>query len=87
MPKRGQNKSRKIAVQDSVQVNLSRNWKATRKQMGKHYLSIFQRNLLPTRFMLELQKLLIEYSKKRGASSIGEFPFFNTCSSLYGNYG
>ena len=82
MPKRGQNKSRKAAVQDGVQVteNLPSilevivNLKETRKQM---------RSLLPRRFMLELQKLLIKYSNKRMRQ--WEFPFFITWSTLHGN--
>ena len=47
MPKRDQNKSRKIAVQDGAQVTeidpvvrkLLRNWKEMRKQIRKCYLS------------------------------------------------
>ena len=51
--------------------------------------AIFQRSLLPTRFMLELQKLLIKYSNKGVRllllSFNGSFPSFITCSSLQGN--
>ena len=45
--------------------------------------AIFQRSRLPTRFMLELQKLLIKYSNKGVRLLIGSFPFFKTCSSLH----
>ena len=50
--------------------------------------TIVQRSLLPKRFMLELQKLLIKYSNKKGVRLLlGRFPFFITCSSLHGNDG
>ena len=49
--------------------------------------TIVQRSLLATRFMLELQKLLIKYSNKGVRLLLGSFPFFITCSSLHGNYG
>ena len=49
--------------------------------------TIVQRSLLATRFMLELQKLLIKYSSKGVCLLLGSFPFFITFSSLHGNYG
>ena len=48
--------------------------------------TIVQRSLLATRFILELQKLLIKYSNKGVCLLLGSFPFI-TCSSLHGNYG
>ena len=58
-----------------------------KKREDKWENAIFQRSLLPTRFMLELQKLLIKYSNKGVRLLLGSFPFFITCSSLHGNYG
>ena len=66
------------------QTSVSRNWKDTRKTWEN---TIVQRSLLATRFMLELQKLLIKYSNKEVHLLLGSFPFFITCSFLHGNYG
>ena len=49
--------------------------------------TIIQRSLLVTRFMLELQKLLIIFSNKGVRLLLGSFAFFITCSSLHENYG
>ena len=76
MPKRGQNKSRKIAVQDIVQVmeidpvfwKLAQNWKEMRRQIKN---VIFQRSLLPNmRFMLELSKAAHKVFQQRGEFSL-----------------
>ena len=72
MPKRGQNKSRKIAVQDSVQVDLSRNWKETRKQMGKCYLS---KKSFTYKIYTGTSKTAHKVFQQRGASRLlGSFP-------------
>ena len=84
MPKRGQNKSRKIAVQDSVQVNLSWNWNETRKQMGKCYIS---KKSFTYEIYAGTLKAAHKVSNKRVHLLSGTFPFFKTCSSLHGNYG
>ena len=49
--------------------------------------TIIQRSLLVMKFMLELQKLLMKYSKIEVRLLLGSFPFFITCSSLHENYG
>ena len=74
----------KIAVQDSVQVNLLQNWKKTRKQMGKRYLS---KKSFTYEIYAGTSKAAHKVFQQRGASSIREFPFFITCSFLHGNYG
>ena len=90
MPKRG-NKSRKVAVQDSVQVTeihpvfwkLVQNWKETRRQMRKCYLS-------KKSFTYEIYagtSKAIQSIPAKGCLLLGSFPFFITCSSLHRNYG
>ena len=70
----------------SVQVNLSRNWKETRKQMGKRYLS---KKSFTYEIYAGTSKAAHKVFQQKCASRLllGSFPFFKTCSSLHGNYG
>ena len=85
MPKRGQKKSRKIAVQ----VNLLQNWKETKNEKTNvktvSFKEVFYLQNLCWNF--KLQKLLVKYSNKGVRLLLGSFPFFEICSSLRGNYG
>ena len=90
MPKRGQNESRKIAVQHSAGITeidpvfwkLSQNWKEMRKQMRQRYLS---KKSLTYEIYAGTSKAADKVFQQRDASSIRSFPFFITCSSLHRN--
>ena len=73
-----------MAVQDSVQVKLSQNWKETRKQMGKCYLS---RKSFTYEIYAGTSKAAHKVFQQRVRLLLRSFPFFNTCSSLHENYG
>ena len=79
-------------VQDGVQVTeidlvfwkLVQNLKETRRQMRKRYLS---KKSFTYKIYAGTSKAALKVFQQRGASSIREFPFFITCSSLHGHYG
>ena len=78
MPKRSSNKSRKIAVQEGVQGTeidpvvwkLARNWKETRRQMRKCYLS---KKSFTYKIYAGTSKAAHKVFQQRGASSVREF--------------
>ena len=78
MPKKRINKSTKIAVRDSVQVNLSRNWKETRKKRENAIFLVFYLRDLCWKFK---SCSCIKYSNKGVRLLSGSFPFFKTCST------
>ena len=82
--KQAKTREKKIAVQDSPEDNLMRNWKETRKQMGKRYLS---KKSFTYKIYAGTSKAAHKVFQQKGASYTREFPFFKTYSSLHRNYG